>query len=453
LQLLGGTAALQRSQDQELDRVPSAKKSKASKKKDRKAAKQKPLPEAVAGRADLKQEGRAEVAEDTDIADGKDVSKSLGDEWDNSSNREDESDLESLGNEHCTCAEEVHDDQEFMHSFLDDSAWQEVSHRRRSKKQGHSEHSETCEAGSDDMREQQECSGGQNRAPFEESFILNADLWRHSTPVSYLCTDLDELTDLEKMIRSWRESILKIGPSNDQKGPRTPACEWHQRRKENAAWRVWFMAQGKGGNHALPGFVNDLAPSSCVACARGENIGMVCSCCMQLLDRSSGYQESDGDSSSSPASQSTLTPNAKDTRWMADMDGTDTLLAECFASPLILDEDTDTGQEQLVAPDWQYLFRRHMPNVVATAGYSVRSQNAFWTKWISAYKLGEARQESHGPNLIFPATPTSSAPGSPRLENTAVDLGQMVPVVNFQVPLHIAPQVHAYIQKLLEGGE
>lgn len=136
----------------------------------------------------------------------------------------------------------------------------------------------------------------------------------------------------------------------------------------------------------------------------------------------------------------------------------DALLSECFAkaeSPL-----GEVDADKPPTMDWRYLALCQSPHVVASASLRLRCQNAAWTRWAEAQRLcmlwEQNRRNSFDvlPELLFPATPTSSTPGTPRQEEHFATFGvpQVVPMVNMMVPLHIAPQVHAYIQELLRGS-
>merc|ERR1712224_995292 len=94
--------------------------------------------------------------------------------------------------------------------------------------------------------------------------------------------------------------VARAGEKHWENGTGKGQGTWHAKRKENALNRLWFMEKLRhsSGLPAMTHLVDDLIAESCFRCARGENIGRVCSCSMQLFDQRSGFviKDSNGES-------------------------------------------------------------------------------------------------------------------------------------------------------------
>eukprot|EP00931_Biecheleriopsis_adriatica_P065879 TRINITY_DN40335_c0_g1_i1.p1 TRINITY_DN40335_c0_g1~~TRINITY_DN40335_c0_g1_i1.p1 ORF type:complete len:639 (+),score=131.91 TRINITY_DN40335_c0_g1_i1:66-1982(+) len=286
----------------------------------------------------------------------------------------------------------------------------------------------------------------------EDESLCNPDLWRFRVPVSYLRRSKETMPRIERLMRSWREASIKA--EREWRDTRGSMRHWHLRRKDNASWRLWYIEKMQPDKRNDPkSLLEDLEPMSCLRCAKGENVGMACHCCMKVFDRRSGFPDPKADNDTDTNSTTCTDPSPRAfgdsgsavSPLASSQQEVDDLLADCFA-PLPADTEQDPH-------DWQQLLCG-VPNTVETAVKLARRENATWTHWATVNWVKKA--DDHLPTLLFPATPTSTAPCTPRsgfpdttfyTEHT--ETSHMMPVVNFSVPLHIAPQVHQFIESLL----
>merc|ERR1712196_599131 len=124
----------------------------------------------------------------------------------------------------------------------------------------------------------------------------------------------------------------------------------------------------------------------------------------------------------------------------------------CIAPPPGLEEE---GQRDT---SWRHRIYGLPPNTPFSARASARSQNLAWRRWWEAHQTVSVRD----PAQMFPATPTSTAPGTPRTSfcpqdsvfNFGLNFGLPAisseePMVGLNVPLRIAPEVQQCIDYLV----
>jgi len=281
----------------------------------------------------------------------------------------------------------------------------------------------------------------------------------------------DVLPRIEQLLRGWQASVWIAEAGRDA----SAADLWQSRRNENASWRLWFLEQHrKAVGHSAGQAQATVAAGepvlsreepSCLICAGGCSVGRICRCQPDPWQAPLAPAVT-GTSGSCPTSSSGSLSGSNVHSGSDGRSGTDQMLAECFAPPPGMDDEVD-GR---VYTPWRRLLRGLGPlGGFATASSHAhkaaqrRSENAAWRRWWATHQAdGGFQAEQRLADLCFPPTPTSTYPGTPRgeLHDGLSDFfpggmaGPLAPaaapqLVYLPVPLHLAPQVHQYIQQLL----
>jgi len=337
--------------------------------------------------------------------------------------------------------------------------------------------------------------------------------------------DID-LPRIEQLAKEWQASVWAAEASTDG-STEVPPELWRSRRNENASWRLWFMAKQRRKKCTLPGHPPSPTSSACSAtgqnsaategpsgfkeatvgtsgapswpispsdtsgtklcprCASGGLVGRICSCPPnpwepQPVHLSSGIPISRHSASGHNSAGTGSTAGAGS--------GADQHLSEGFLQPQQLAEGSSAD---ISAPGdepsghktaWGRLLRASYTPVQNTGASSSvpaqvhsslaakrRQENATWRRWWAAHQragvaLGSVPDlPSH---LLFPPTPTSTFPGTPRGTlngggGDEVNFGfgpttgyepsseETPPLVYFPVPAQFAGHVHQFLEALL----
>mmetsp|Transcript_107334 Transcript_107334/g.346616 ORF Transcript_107334/g.346616 Transcript_107334/m.346616 type:complete len:251 (-) Transcript_107334:38-790(-) len=203
----------------------------------------------------------------------------------------------------------------------------------------------------------------------------------------------------------------------------------------------------------------------CLKCAGGCQIGKICTCHPNPWQPSPVLGAGLGGGSSG-ALQSSSGGTSSGSNAGGSGSGTDQLLSKCFRGPPGL--EVEGAREDAPGPTtaWSRLLRGHQhPQAPASSVYGAplhanvaarrRHENAAWRHWWAAHQRGEggALPGELPAHLLFPPTPTSTYPGTPRGDEPSPFgcFGQplVAPVVYFPVPVHLAVYVQQFLETLL----
>jgi len=255
-------------------------------------------------------------------------------------------------------------------------------------------------------------------------------------------TAMEGFSKLELAARAW-EKFAQTVEEEWRNGE--GMSSWHARRKENAFSRLSFIEEERSsrGLPTLDWLIDDLETQSCLRCAQGQNAGRICPCSMRMFDERSGFVINGPSTSASSEAGADEEIDQLDVDWFSPPQG-------LFAPPPGL----EVGPS--ISTAWRHLLHGP-PSMVCSQASIVRSQNVAWRRWWEAHHPqgfsgpGPMTRHMGASGVRFQATPTSTSPGTPRLgpQDMADEATFLTTTVNFTVPLHIAPQVHQFIEDLL----
>jgi len=267
----------------------------------------------------------------------------------------------------------------------------------------------------------------------QSSSLCNPDLWSARTPSASGAT----LFSYEKSVRAW-EKFAEMHEDAWRRGEGMDA--WHAKRKANALSRLLFMGKDTlfKGQVELEKLFSDLQAPSCCKCIDDGTSCRICSCSLQSFSHGSD----------SVADATTTTNCGCSTEISDETDSFDenailNFPPGLFAPPPGLEIDEDRQN-----PRWRHLLRTAPFDAFNSPASSARSQNVAWRRWWEAHR-SDGRKFIPGFSDFFPATPTSTTPGTPKIGFSEESANTSTIVVNIPVPIHLTGQLQQCIAYLM----
>eukprot|EP00928_Gymnodinium_smaydae_P067638 TRINITY_DN5062_c0_g2_i1.p1 TRINITY_DN5062_c0_g2~~TRINITY_DN5062_c0_g2_i1.p1 ORF type:complete len:934 (+),score=170.71 TRINITY_DN5062_c0_g2_i1:56-2803(+) len=345
------------------------------------------------------------------------------------------------------------------------SGWQRVGPRRRPRGRG------ACiatavlaaapvdtEGGSDasDRGSHELDESDEHRVSQEDEANWHSSLSSTNTPVS--CDDsssrcmvgfVEDLQGLCRLAKGWQTSVRSAKATHDKNS----SDLWESRRKENASWRIWHMKKQrfrKGSCAALFDARATDEDHAYLQCLGSCTLGKLCTCIPDPMRSSpSGGTSHDGNRSPSEGGASEKSPSNGSSTHSEEQD-----IMDVFGLPPGL--DTPAGEP--ITP-WCKLFRSvpdHNVGVHAHKAARRRRENAVWRRWWAVHRGEEDWLQGCQDLALFPPTPTSTYPGTPRAASETgrtefpSPIAQIAPpIVYIPVPAELASEVQRYAQQLI----